>query len=122
MYKRQGLNIGGKAEPVFVIVTDTKDNNLYVGMGHGHPGLNLWGLFIPEKDIHWISRTGMLSTGVRRNMLVRIRHRQPLQPATLIRNDKGMYIMFDRRQRGITPGQFAAWYDGEELTGSGVIQ
>ncbi|TFH48727.1 MAG: hypothetical protein E4G92_03065, partial [Bacteroidia bacterium] len=28
---------------------------------------------------------------------------------------------FDRQQRGITPGQFAAWYDGEELLGSGVI-
>ncbi|MFN7328689.1 MAG: aminomethyltransferase beta-barrel domain-containing protein, partial [Bacteroidota bacterium] len=24
-------------------------------------------------------------------------------------------------QRGVTPGQFAAWYDGEELIGSGVI-
>lgn len=24
-------------------------------------------------------------------------------------------------QRGITPGQFAAWYDGDELVGSGVI-
>ncbi|WP_346987873.1 aminomethyltransferase beta-barrel domain-containing protein, partial [Alistipes onderdonkii] len=24
-------------------------------------------------------------------------------------------------QRGITPGQFAAWYDGDELVGSGII-
>jgi tRNA-specific 2-thiouridylase len=24
-------------------------------------------------------------------------------------------------QKAITPGQFAAWYDGEELIGSGVI-
>jgi tRNA-specific 2-thiouridylase len=32
-----------------------------------------------------------------------------------------MYIIFDDEQRGITSGQFAAWYDGEELIGSGVI-
>ena len=31
------------------------------------------------------------------------------------------YILFDQPQRGITPGQFAAWYDGDELVGSGVI-
>ncbi|MBM3420428.1 MAG: hypothetical protein FJY11_04755, partial [Bacteroidetes bacterium] len=29
--------------------------------------------------------------------------------------------IFNELQRGITPGQFAAWYDGEELIGSGVI-
>jgi tRNA-specific 2-thiouridylase len=34
---------------------------------------------------------------------------------------KGMYIVFDKLQRGIAPGQFAAWYDGDEVIGSGVI-
>jgi tRNA-specific 2-thiouridylase len=33
----------------------------------------------------------------------------------------GLYILFDAPQRGITPGQFAAWYDGDEMIGSGVI-
>jgi tRNA-specific 2-thiouridylase len=33
----------------------------------------------------------------------------------------GLYIDFDQPQRGITPGQFAAWYQGETLLGSGVI-
>jgi tRNA U34 2-thiouridine synthase MnmA/TrmU len=48
--------------------------------------------------------------------------------------ENGLYIIFDQPQRGITPGQFAAWYapvDGElstrakdtsvEMLGSGVI-
>ena len=30
-------------------------------------------------------------------------------------------IVFDEWQKGIARGQFAAWYDGEELIGSGVI-
>jgi tRNA-specific 2-thiouridylase len=44
-----------------------------------------------------------------------------LEKATIYRREDGMYIIFDEEQRGITSGQFAAWYDGEELIGSGVI-
>jgi len=32
-----------------------------------------------------------------------------------------MFVIFDKLQRGIAPGQFAAWYQGEEVIGSGVI-
>jgi len=119
--QRKGLNIGGKAEPMFVISTDTIENILFVGMGHGHPGLNRWGLFIPYEDIHWIRNDMALRTGETRYMTVRVRYRQPLQQATLFMRQEGLYIIFDRKQRGITPGQFAAWYDGEELIGSGAI-
>ena len=52
---------------------------------------------------------------------VRIRYRQPLQSATLLQRPGGLYILFDKPQRGITPGQFAVWYSGEVLLGSGVI-
>jgi tRNA-specific 2-thiouridylase len=60
-------------------------------------------------------------SGERRRFDVRIRYRQPLQGAVLHVVDEGGYIVFERPQRGITAGQFAAWYDGEELVGSGVI-
>ena len=53
---------------------------------------------------------------------VRIRYRQPLQEARLLIRPAGAYLLFDAPQRGITPGQFAAWYDGDELVGSGVIE
>jgi tRNA-uridine 2-sulfurtransferase len=52
---------------------------------------------------------------------VRIRYRQPLQKAKLFRKNNGMYIIFQKLQRGIAPGQFAAWYEGGEVIGSGVI-
>jgi len=120
--QRKGLNIGGKAEPMFVIATNTAENCLYVGMGHGHPGLNRWGLFIPAAEIHWIRHDLILKDGESRKMLVRVRYRQPLQAAVLQMKQEGLHIIFDKKQRGITAGQFAAWYDGEELLGSGVIQ
>ncbi len=113
--QRKGLNIGGKAEPMFVIATDTVKNNLYVGMGHDHPGLNRWGLFIPSADIHWIRTDRMMSAGESKPMQVRVRYRQPLQEAELHMKAEGLYILFGKKQRGITSGQFAAWYEGEEL-------
>ena len=120
--QRKGLNIGGKAEPMFVIATDTMHNDLFVGMGHDHPGLNRWGLFIPAGDIHWIRNDIALKAGESRRLQVRVRYRQPLQQAVLYMKMNGLYIIFGKKQRGITSGQFAAWYDGEELLGSGVIE
>jgi tRNA-specific 2-thiouridylase len=62
-----------------------------------------------------------METGECRDYQVRIRYRQPLQAARMFCRQKGMYIVFDKLQRGIAPGQFAAWYAGDELMGSGVI-
>jgi tRNA-specific 2-thiouridylase len=44
-----------------------------------------------------------------------------LQNATLHRTDSGLYVIFTEPQSAITEGQFVAWYDGDELLGSGVI-
>jgi len=119
--QRKGLTIGGKKEPLFVIATDTYRNIVYAGEGHSHPGLYRKGLFIQKSDIHWIRKDLKMSPGEEKKLLVRIRYRQPLQKASLIMRNKGMYIVFEHMQRGITPGQFAAWYEGEELLGSGCI-
>ncbi|HEX2974611.1 MAG TPA: tRNA 2-thiouridine(34) synthase MnmA [Bacteroidales bacterium] len=119
--QRKGMNIGGYKEPLFVIATDVENNIVYTGEGHGHPGLNRKGLFIRNEDIHWIRTDMEMIPGEIRTYQVRIRYRQPLQEARLYRREKGLYILFDKLQRGIAPGQFAAWYDGEEVIGSGVI-
>ncbi len=118
--QRHGLNIGGHVQPLFVIATDTVSNTVYVGEGQQHPGLFRKGLFIKNEDIQWVQPTPMIE-GSERDYCVRIRYRQPLQKARLYRKAEGMYILFAEAQRGIAAGQFAAWYDGEELIGSGVI-
>ncbi|MEL6191309.1 MAG: tRNA 2-thiouridine(34) synthase MnmA [Bacteroidota bacterium] len=119
--QRKGLNVGGKPEPLFVIDTDTEENIIYVGMGDTHPGLNREGLFIPMEDVHWVRPDLAMNTGESRDFLVRIRYRQTLQQATLHMLTDGLYITFEQAQRGVTPGQFAAWYNEDELVGSGVI-
>jgi len=119
--QRKGLNVGGKAEPVFVIATDITENIVYVGMGQNHPGLFRRGLLVKTNDVHWVRPDRALGGGESIDLLVRIRYRQPLQKATLYARQEGMYITFEQPQRGITPGQFAAWYANDELLGSGVI-
>ena len=120
--QRKGLGIGGHASPVFVLATDIDRNIIYVGEGEDHPGLLRRCLRIASDEIHWIRPDQAMQPGQERRYRVRIRYRQPLQDATLVMRESGLYILFDRPQRSITAGQFAAWYtpDGEML-GSGVI-
>jgi len=120
--QRKGLSIGGKPEPLFVIGTDTTENVIYAGLGENHPGLYRKGLFVKKDDVHWVRDDMKIMPGQSRKFLSRIRYRQALQEATVFMEDPGMYVIFDDTQRGITPGQFVAWYDGEELIGSGVIK
>ena len=119
--QRKGLNVGGKTEPLFVIATDVKTNRIYVGQGQKHPGLYRRGLKIITSEIHWVRRDLAMQIGESRDYLVRIRYRQALQEGTLHMTDSGLYITFKEPQRGVAAGQFAAWYDGAELLGSGVI-
>ncbi|MGD9978387.1 MAG: tRNA 2-thiouridine(34) synthase MnmA [Bacteroidales bacterium] len=119
--QRKGLNVGGKAEPLFVIATDIEQNLVYAGMGQSHPGLYRKALFIQKDDVHWIRPDLKISAGKYVNLDIRIRYRQPLQRGALHCTDDGIYIVFNNLQRGVTSGQFAAWYLNDELIGSGVI-
>ncbi len=119
--QRKGLHIGGRPEPSFVIGIDTIHNIVYSGQNEQHPGLNRWALKLDENSISWVNKVQEFELKQLLPCLVRIRYRQPLQKATLLKNDTGCYILFEHKQKGIAPGQFAAWYNGEELLGSGVI-
>lgn len=119
--QRKGLGIGGRKESLFIIGTDTVTNTIYVGEGDSHPGLYRRALRIAPKDVHFIDPDETMHPGERRNYMVRIRYRQPLEEAELICRDEAMYILFRNEQRGIAGGQFAAWYEGDRVVGSGVI-
>jgi tRNA-specific 2-thiouridylase len=119
--QRKGLNIGGTGKPMYVIAIDVEENIVYVGRGDEHPGLYRKALFISSDETHWIRPDLKLKAGETKDLMIRIRYRQPLQKGTLIPKPEGLYISFEEAQRGIAPGQFAAWYDNVELIGSGVI-
>ena len=119
--QRKGLNVGGTKEPLFIIETDIEKNIIYTGQGHTHRGLFRSALFIATSDEHWIREDLALKVYESKEFMVRIRYRQPLQKAVLYKVKNGLYIHFSEPQSAITEGQFAAWYSGDELVGSGVI-
>lgn len=119
--QRKGLHVGGKQKPLFVIGTDVIKNIVYVGMGHEHPLLMRKALFIPKNKVHFVRNDlypGELCT---KTYDIRIRYRQALQKGSICFKEDGLYIQFEKPQRAIVAGQFAAWYKGDELIGSGVI-
>ena len=117
--QRKGLAVGGTKEPLFVVGLDTQTNFVYVGQGSDHWALWRDTLFIAPEDVHFL-REDLRDL---KRVKARIRYRQPLQDATLIPDPEtgGLYIQFAHLQSAITPGQFAVWYNDDELIGSGVI-
>lgn len=119
--QRKGLRVGGTVEPLFVLDTDVKENIIYTGQGKQHPGLYRRGLLIKTEDIHWLREDLRMIIGEQKEVLARIRYRQPLEKATLFQEKEGLFILFEKPQSAIAEGQFVAWHQGDELLGSGVI-
>lgn len=119
--QRKGLNVGGTKEALFIIATDVKTNSIYTGQGSNHLGLFRKALKVQSNEIHWIREDLKLQNGQSMEVLARIRYRQELQKATLYQFESGLYVAFENPQSAITEGQFVAFYNDEELIGSGVI-
>ena len=119
--QRKGLNVGGTKEALYVIETDVLENVIYTGEGKNHQGLYRNVLFVSNKESHWIREDLTLNNGEFMQVEARIRYRQTLEKATLHKVEKGLYVEFEKKQSAIQEGQFVAWYQDEELIGSGVI-
>ena len=119
--QRKGLQVGGFKKPLFVIEKDVKKNIIYVGEGENHPGLYRQGLLIKSNDINWLRPDLKINLNSSEKILARIRYRQTLKPAQIFRRKEGIYLVFNKKQKSISSGQFAAWYKEKELIGSGII-
>jgi len=119
--QRKGLHIGGRPEPSFVIGIDTEDNVVYSGQKESHSGLNRFALKLEKESFNWIQ--SKLRYNLKDGLVCdfRIRYRQSFQKGILIEKSGEFYILFDKKQKGITPGQFASWYIDSELIGSAII-
>ena len=119
--QRKGLAVGGTKEPLFVIETDVEENVIFTGEGKNHRGLYRNVLFVSNEELHWVREDLALANDERMDVEARIRYRQPLEKATLYKVENGLFVEFENPQSAIQEGQFVAWYNNEELLGSGVI-
>jgi tRNA-specific 2-thiouridylase len=119
--QRQGLGIGGCAdgsgEPWYVAAKDVGSNTLFVVQGHDHP--LLYSSALMAGAVHWIAGRAP----ARFRCTAKTRYRQVDEPCTLEQQGNGCYyVVFDRPQWAVTPGQSVVFYQGEECLGGGVIE
>jgi tRNA-specific 2-thiouridylase len=119
--QRKGLLVGGKPLPLFVLATDVAENIVYVGQGEDHPGLYRPCVWMMPGEVHWVRPDLALQPGECLEVLARIRYRQALVPARLTAEESGLALVPTAPFKSVAPGQFAAWYLGDELIGSGII-
>lgn len=119
--QRKGLLVGGKPLPLFVLATDVAENIVYVGQGEDHPGLYRPCVWMMPGEVHWVRPDLALQPGESLEVLARIRYRQALVPARLTAEESGLALVPTAPFKSVAPGQFAAWYVGDELIGSGII-
>lgn len=116
--QRKGLGVGGggTGEPWFVLDKDVKSNRLIVTQGEPEA---LFSRSLTVDRFHFISEE--LPEGESR-VLARIRHRQPLQEATALREGDKVVVTFDKPQRAVAEGQYAVLYQDRVCLGGGVIE
>lgn len=116
--QRRGLDLGGKKGEDgrwFVVKKDLKNNVLYVSHGDESPlysrgcrvsGLNFIG-FEPEKEFECTAK---------------FRYRQSEQKVLVRLSEGGALVEFAEKQRAVTEGQYAVFYDENYCLGGGVIE
>jgi len=108
-----GIKLGDK--PLFVVEKRTETNELVVG-DESDP--LLFKQVVLVTDVHWISGQ---APQFPLQCEVRLRHRQELQKATVVKHNANIILTFHKPQRAVTPGQFAVVYKAGECLGGGVV-
>lgn len=118
--QRRGLGIGGQKDDDgsrwFVIEKDLEKNILYVA--HGDES-KLYSKGLLMNSVNWIPFPPTEKEFV---CTAKFRYRQPEQKCKVKIVDGGAEVEFFERQRAITEGQFAVFYDGDKCLGGGVIE
>lgn len=114
--QRHGIKIGGGI-PYFVIEKNIKKNQLIVAKGANEDSLLSKQADI--KSFNWIDKRDIKKI---KSCKSRIRYRQPLQSCKIVSKNSRLKLLFNKKQRAVTPGQFAVLYKSKRMLGGGIIQ
>ena len=103
--QRRGIEIGGQAEPLYVVRIEPEERRLVVG-----PRSALAVDAMRVEQLSWIAED-------QTEVAVKVRS---LAPPVAARRD-GDWVHFERPEFGVAPGQAAVFYDGSRLLGGGWI-
>jgi tRNA-specific 2-thiouridylase len=111
--QRKGLGIPD-ATPYYVVALDPERNAVVVGKKED---LEQQELFVGE--VHWIGST---VPDLPRDYCTRIRYRHKGAPSRVTAAERGSCrVLFQEPQLAVTPGQFAVFYEADEVIGGGEI-
>jgi tRNA-specific 2-thiouridylase len=103
--QRRGIEVGGQAEPLYVVRIEPEERRLVVG-----PRRALGVETMRVSDWNWIGEE-------QRDVSVKVRSLAP--PVSAILDDG--WVRFAQAEYGVAPGQAAVAYDGTRLLGGGWI-
>jgi len=117
--QRHGFSLNSKLQtpvlpPYYVIGKDVKKNRLIVGFGKETERKE----FV-VRNVNWLALRSLGEGGIK--CFVRIRHQEELYPAKLQSQKNKIKVTLSEPERGISPGQSAVFYLGEEVLGGGII-
>lgn len=111
--QRKGIRIAS-SEPYYVIAKVVEKNRLVIGYAR-----EAGAMFLTAHHANWISG---FPPQTDRSYDVMIRYRsKPVSALLLDSSEEQFRLKFENPQRGITPGQVAVLYRGDECLGGGVI-
>lgn len=112
--QRRGLGIS-TGKPMFVIDIDAENNTVVLGSNDD--------LFTKEfiaSDLNWLS-IKELEKPI--NIKAKIRYKAQEQSATVYPlQDNKVNVVFEEKQRAVTPGQSVVFYDNDIVVGGGIIE
>ncbi len=103
--QRRGLDIGGLAEPVYVVRLDAERAQVIVGP---KSALDVAGVTLDE--VNWLGDDSAADIPVR----VKVRSTRPPEPATVRIEGRRATVTFDEPQEGVAPGQACVFYATDE--------
>lgn len=111
--QRHGLELGGGL-PYYVVGKDMAKNTVYVTTDLNDS--SLWNATINLERVHWINERPAEGA-----YQIRIRHRSPLEGASLTYQGDAVALKLMSEQRAIAPGQSVVIYDNDTVLGGGII-
>ncbi len=109
--QRRGLEIGGQAEPLYVLRLEPDTGRVVVGpkqaLAVGAASLS---------GLNW------LGEGQRSGLAVKVRSLAKPVPARFEPEADGGRVRFERPEYGVSPGQAAVLYEGDRVLGGGWIE
>lgn len=110
--QRRGLGVA-MGEPMYVVSLDAPNNRVVIG-----PESSLYQGSMQVRSPTWGSGVPFESE---RRLMVKVRYATPAATAIVRREGERLLVDFDEPVRAITPGQIAAFYEGDEVVGAGII-